>query len=85
MLSSTEDEARYYLKQAINNVLDFDLNRSIASVTGYLGEIRAAALLKHLQIDSENQPFSVRGTGALRSQQTSQEIPIDLVCAGNGF
>ena len=85
VLSSTEDEARYYLKQAINNVLDFDLNRSIASVTGYLGEIRAAALLKHLQIDSENQPFSVRGTGALRSQQTSQEIPIDLVCAGNGF
>jgi hypothetical protein len=32
----------------MNNIADFDLNRSIASVTGYLGEIRAAALLKHL-------------------------------------
>lgn len=85
ILSSVNNEAKYYLKQVINNVADFDLNRSIASVTGYLGEIRVAALLKHLQIDSDKTPFSIRGTGALRSQQTKQEIPIDLVCAGNGF
>jgi hypothetical protein len=48
ILSSVDAEAKYYLKQVMSNVTDFDLNRSIASVTGYLGEIRAAALLKHL-------------------------------------
>ena len=84
-LSFVSGDAKYYLQQAMKKSTEFDLNRSIASVTGYLGEVRAAALLKHLQIDNEKTSFSVRGTGALRSLQTRQEIPIDLVCAGNGF
>lgn len=86
VLNNTTGEARSFLQWVMINKQDFDLNRSIASVTGYLGEIRAAALLKHLQVD-ENlvNKYSVKGTGALRSSQTRQEIPIDIVCAGNGF
>ena len=86
ILENTQGEAQRYLQQVMVNKRDFDLNRSIASVTGYLGEIRAAALLKHLQIDETlARKYSAKGTGALRSNQTRQEIPIDIVCAGNGF
>ena len=86
ILISTQGEARECLRQAMINKSAFDLNRSLSSIIGYLGEIRAAALLKHLQID-ENlaQAYSVKGTGALRNAKTGQQIPIDLVCAGNGF
>ena len=86
VLAYTYGEAREYLRQTIINKSSFDLNRSLSSIIGYLGEIRAAALLKHLQID-ENlaRSYSVKGTGALRNAKTGQQIPIDLVCAGNGF
>ena len=58
----------------------FDLNRSIASTTGYLGEVRAAAMLNELAPGS-----GTRGTGALRTIEKGQEIPIDIVCMANGF
>jgi hypothetical protein len=48
VLTYTQGEAREYLRQTIVNKSSFDLNRSLSSIIGYLGEIRAAALLKHL-------------------------------------
>ena len=86
ILQTVGGEAQEHLRWVMANKKDFDLNRSIASTTGYLGEIRAAALLRHLQVDEMlYAKYSPKGTGALRSIQTGQEIPIDLVCAGNGF
>ena len=57
----------------------FDLNRSIASTIGYLGEIRATAILNELT------PNGARGAGNLRDEITGHEIPIDVVCEANGF
>jgi hypothetical protein len=59
----------------------FDLNASFASVTGYLGEVRAVALLKQLLPNDNN----IRGTGNLRDTAKKQEIPIDVVCESCGF
>jgi hypothetical protein len=86
VLQNTSGEARHFLSQVILNKRGFDLNRSIASITGYLGEIRAAALLMHLQVNEDlANKYSIKATGALRNNKTRQEIPIDLVCAGAGF
>ena len=60
----------------------FDLNRSLASTIGYLGEIRAVAMLNELVPD---EGYRAKGTGALRSIKTGQEIPIDVICKANGF
>ena len=68
------------LRMIISREKQFDLNRSIASVTGYCGEIRATALLYRLTGDD-----TVRGTGALRDDLHKAEIPIDVVCKANGF
>ena len=83
ILQTAQGEARVVLQRVItqgNLTHQFDLNRSIASVTGYCGEIRAAAIL--LQVTGD---LSTRGTGALRSDLTGAEIPIDIVCMANGF
>lgn len=58
----------------------YDLNRSIASTLGYLGEVRATLILKELAPNA-----TTRGTGNLRTAAKKQEIPIDIVCAANGF
>lgn len=58
----------------------FDLNRSIASVTGYCGEVRATAILNQI-----SGGINARGTGALRDDLHKREIPIDIVCLANGF
>ena len=73
-------------KQIVSNIMEtqgyqFDLNASFASVTGYLGEIRAVALLKQLLPNDS----SIRGTGNLRDAVKRQEIPIDVVCESCGF
>lgn len=79
----TNDEARGYIKQAMDNKKEFDIKRNLYSVIGYLGEIRAVAMLK--QITKDNPEISTRGTGALRDAIKGQEIPIDVVCAACGF
>lgn len=58
----------------------YDLNRSIASTIGYLGEIRATLMLNELAPG-----LSTRATGNLRTAIKGREIPIDVVCAANGF
>ena len=62
------------------NQSQYDLNRSIASTIGYLGEIRATLILQELDPQGR-----VRGTGNLRTASKGQEIPIDVVCEANGF
>lgn len=79
----TDREALHYLIEAIKHGEQFDLNRSISSVVGYLGEIRAVAMLKQLTKGAKD--ISTRGTGNLRDAIKGQEIPIDIVCAGHGF
>ena len=79
----TDREALYYLTETIKRGEQFDLNRSISSVVGYLGEIRAVAMLKQLTKGAKD--ISTRGTGNLRDAIKGQEIPIDVVCAGHGF
>ena len=70
-----------YIKTPINvNMVQYDLNRSISSTIGYLGEIRATLILQELAPG-----MSTRGTGNLREAIKGQEIPIDIVCAANGF
>ena len=83
ILDEATGETRAVLKRVITEgatTKQFDLNRSIASVTGYCGEVRATAIL--LQITGD---LTTRGTGSLRSDLTGAEIPIDVVCMANGF
>lgn len=83
ILESATGETRKLLQRVITEgtaTKQFDLNRSIASVTGYCGEVRATAIL--LQITGD---LTTRGTGSLRSDLTGAEIPIDVVCMANGF
>jgi hypothetical protein len=47
----------------MKNFDEFDLHPNLSSVIGYLGEVRAVTLLKHLMPKS----FDVHGTGSLRS------------------
>ena len=73
---------KYLGKSKLINIdaVQYDLNRSIASTLGYLGEVRATLILKELVPNA-----STRGTGNLRTELKKQEIPIDVVCAANGF
>ena len=83
ILDGASGETRVVLKRVITEgaaTKQFDLNRSIASVTGYCGEVRATAIL--LQITGD---LTTRGTGSLRGDLTGAEIPIDVVCMANGF
>ena len=77
----TDKEARSRIQAVMRRKSQFDLMPNIASVTGYLGEIRAVALLEHLLPNGTN----IRGTGRLRDAMTGGEIPIDIVCASFGF
>ena len=77
----SDTEAKDYIKQTMQNKSEFDLMPNLSSVIGYLGEIRAVAMLKHLMPNKMN----IRGTGSLRSVQTGDEIPIDVVCESYGF
>ena len=65
----------------MKNLSEFDLHPNLSSVIGYLGEVRAVAMLKHLM----PKEFNIRGTGSLRGVQTGAEIPIDVVCESYGF
>lgn len=69
-------------KNPFSNIvkLNYDLNRSIASTIGYLGELRATLILQELCPD-----MPLKATGNLRDDITKREIPIDIVCAANGF
>ena len=78
-----DKDARYYLNETLKHSEQFDLNRSAPSVIGYLGEIRAVAMLK--QLTNGIKDTTTRGTGNLRDAVKGQEIPIDVVCAGHGF
>lgn len=81
-LSCVHDtDAKFYLSETMKNTNEFDLHPNLSSVIGYLGEVRAVAILKHLMPKG----LSVRGTGSLRSVETGAEIPIDVVCASHGF
>ena len=62
------------------NMAQYDLNRSISSTIGYLGELRATLILQDLAPN-----VHTRGTGNLRDAAKGHEIPIDVVCAANGF
>lgn len=82
-----KDKVNQILEQEIDgfsllhiNTNQFDLNRSLSSTIGYLGEIRAVAMLKELAPNGDT-----KGTGALRDSIKKQEIPIDVVCMANGF
>ena len=61
-------------------MVQYDLNRSISSTIGYLGELRATLMLQELAPGMDT-----RGTGNLRDAIKGHEIPIDIVCAANGF
>lgn len=76
-----------HYKAPINIIKEqYDLNRSIASTIGYLGEVRATLLMKELVPNAQ-----VRATGNLYTDNLRDrtkrgwEIPIDLICAANGF
>lgn len=80
-----DTQARTYLEQTMKNKKEFDLAPNLSSVIGYLGEVRAVAMLKHLM----PKQYDIRGTGSLRGTVTgstrSDEIPIDVVCESYGF
>lgn len=92
-LAATTDAARAIYRDYVNSIIlkhlkvpmdilaeQYDLNRSISSTIGYLGEIRATLFMKELAPNVQ-----VRATGNLRTAVKGQEIPIDLICAANGF
>lgn len=76
----SDPDAKARLKRVMERKNEFDLMRNTASVTGYLGEVRAVAIMEELMPNK-----SVRGTGKLRSVETGSEIPIDVVCEEYGF
>jgi hypothetical protein len=59
-----DSDARHYLNETLKHGEQFDLNRSVPSVIGYLGEIRAVAMLK--QLTNGVKDTTTRGTGNLR-------------------
>lgn len=76
----TNPTTKMYVSRILKGPADqFDLMRNVASVAGYLGEIRAVAMLQELT------GGDARGTGALKTATTGEEIPIDVVCEGFGF
>lgn len=59
---------------------NYDLNKSEASIKGFLGEVHTTVFLKYLFPNAE-----IRATGNLRTLAKREEIPIDVVMNGVGF
>ncbi len=75
----------YRVKDLVLNELDtnldsFDINKSAASVKGFLGEVATTAILKAL---CPNQ--SIIPTGTMKKVRTGQELPIDILLNDIGF
>ena len=86
----TNSEAKFYIEEAMRHKEQFDLKANLSSVIGYLGEIRAVAMLNHLMPKNENTPISKAGGvgnvfGKFAISGRSEEIPIDVVCMSWGF
>lgn len=68
------------LKELNYNLQSFDINKTSASVKGFLGEVATSAIIKVL---CPNQ--STIATGAMKKIRTGQELPIDILLNGIGF
>lgn len=62
--------------------MTYDVNRSISSIIGYLGEVHLNVLLKILLGDKN---ATVQNTGNLRDTVKNEEIGIDTILNGYGF
>lgn len=81
-----DPEAKKYLQLAMKNKEQFDLKPNLSSVIGYLGEVRAVALLNHLAPDGFSEAKGVGNVyGKFAASGRVEEIPIDVVCAAWGF
>lgn len=79
----TNPEAKKHIIEAMEKKEQFDLKANLSSVIGYLGEVRAVAMLNHLM------PKSAGGVGGLYGKFAisgrTEEIPIDVLCLAWGF
>ena len=82
----TDDQAKKYISEAMSQKEQFDLKPNLSSVIGYLGEVRAVAMLNHLM---PKDGVAAKGVGNVFGKFSisgrSEEIPIDVLCMGWGF
>ena len=75
-----------YIKSLLNielssiNLSNFDVNKSAASIKGFLGEVATTVILKALCPGQNITP-----TGAMRKIRNGQELPIDILLKDIGF
>lgn len=86
----TDQEAKNYIIEAMKHKEQFDLKANLSSVIGYLGEVRAVAMLNHLMPKSNGTAIgNASGVGNIFGKFAisgrSEEIPIDVVCMSQGF
>lgn len=81
--------AKDLIEEAMRDEKSYDLYASPSSVIGYLGELRATAMLRHL---TPHDKKNIMATGALKRRFHDKtghgkgtEIPIDLICEEWGF
>ena len=79
-----DGKAKDYIKEAMEQKEQFDLKPNLSSVIGYLGEVRAVAILNHLTPSEK-----AKGVGNLYGKMAisgnTEEIPIDVICMSWGF
>lgn len=87
----TDKQAYKCISEAMSQKEQFDLKPNLSSVIGYLGEVRAVAMLNHLMPkDDKGKPIGrASGVGNVFGKFSisgrSEEIPIDVLCMGWGF